>query len=127
MALRVGTDLVAVASIEAALRAHGDRYLDRVYTEGELVDCRTARGLASRRLAACFAAKEAAMKVLCPDEGDPVPWRAIELRRCPEGGFELALTGNAAALAAAAGLGGFEISVSHAGSFASAVVVATYP
>lgn len=123
MAVRVGIDLVAVETVRAALRDHGDRYLNRIYTEAEVRQCRTPHGLAHARLAARFAAKEATIKVLRP-AGEPVPWQSIELLRHPSGWIDLGLSGRAAALAADQGLGDFAVSVSHEAGFATAVVIA---
>jgi holo-[acyl-carrier protein] synthase len=123
VAVRVGIDLVAVESVEASVRDHADRYLQRVYTDAEVRDCSTSAGVDSERLAARFAAKEATMKVLrIADEG--VSWRAIEVRRDPSGWTDLNLTGRAADLAREAGLEGFSVSLTHEKGFASAVVIA---
>ena len=124
MSLRVGTDLVAVESVQASMDAHGAHYLRRVYTPAEVADCSTARGVDAQRLAARFAAKEAAMKVLRPSAQDSVPWPAIEVRRQPGGHVELALSGPAAALADEAGVISLALSLSHEQAYASAVVVA---
>jgi len=120
----VGIDLVAAEAVQAALQAaHGERYLERVYTELELEDCRTAAGVDPERLAARFAAKEATLKVL-PAGGGGVSLRAIEVRRDASGRVHLRLSGRAAQLAADAGLADFAISLTHEGGFAAAVVVA---
>jgi holo-[acyl-carrier protein] synthase len=124
VALRVGIDLVPVTTVEDALRAHGERYLARVYTEDEARDCTGADGrVDAERLAARFAAKEATLKVLRPIDGG-IPWRSIEVRRRPEGWVALELTGPAAALAERAGVADLALSITHEGGFASAVVVA---
>jgi holo-[acyl-carrier protein] synthase len=123
MPFRVGIDLVSVESVEESVRAHADRYLERIYTVRELEDCRRGAGVDAERLAARFAAKEAVLKVLRPrDEG--VPWRAIEVIRDPSGWVELALSGRAAELAAEAGVAGLAVSLTHEGTYASAVVIA---
>src|SRR5271165_7203263 len=123
VAMRVGIDLVAVETVSDALREHGDRYLDRIYTQAEVRQCRTPHGLIHARLAARFAAKEATIKVLRPVD-EPVPWRSIELVRDHSGRVELALSGRAEALAAIQGLQEFAVSVSHEAGFATAVVIA---
>ena len=123
--MRVGIDLVSVDSVREAIQTHSDRYLERVYTERELQDCRTSAGVDPERLAARFAAKEATLKVLRPTD-QTIPWRAIEVLRDPSGWVELQLSGPAAALAAAAGLTDFSVSLTHEGGFASAIVVASY-
>jgi holo-[acyl-carrier protein] synthase len=123
MPLRVGVDLVSVGEVEESVRMHADRYLTRIYTDRELDDCRTSAGIDSARLAARFAAKEAALKVLRPrDVG--IPWRAIEVVRDPSGFVELELHGPAAELAAAAGIESLAVSFTHESGFASAIVAA---
>jgi holo-[acyl-carrier protein] synthase len=118
MDLRVGIDTVAVQSVREAIAAHGERYLKRVYTEREQADCDGD----PERLAARFAAKEAAVKALRAGEGG-VPWSAIEVRRHPSGHPEMALTGIAAELADEAGIGELAVSLTHEAGLASAVVV----
>jgi holo-[acyl-carrier protein] synthase len=122
--IRVGLDLVAIESIAESLRAaHRERYLQRVYTEREVDDCRTATGLDAERLAARFAAKEATLKVLpLADEG--VSLRAIEVRREPSGRVYLELFDPVASIAAEAGIVDLALSLTHEGGFAAAVVVA---
>ena len=107
----VGIDLVDIDDVCEALRVHGERYLRRIYTQREIADTRGR----PERLAECFAAKEAALKVLRRQD-EAIPWRAIEVR-----GSSLHLEGRAAELA-----GGMELalSVSHEGPVAAAVVVA---
>ncbi len=125
MSVRVGIDLCAVASVERTLAAaHGKRYLERVYTEREVEDCRTQAGLDPERLGARFAAKEATLKVLAAgDEG--LSLREIEVRREASGRVEVELTGRAAELAESAGIDELSLSLTHEEGFAAAVVVAT--
>ena len=79
MPLRVGIDTVEVAAIEAALAAHGERYLRRVYTSREVADCNGD----PERLAARFAAKEATFKALRAAKGASPgpPWRSAATPR----------------------------------------------
>jgi len=123
MALRVGIDLVSVDSVRESIREHGDRYLKRIYTEGELRDCHTDQGIIAERLAARFAAKEATLKVLRPAD-EAVPWRTMEVVRHGAGWVEMELSGHAASLAAEAGLSDFVLSISHEADYASATVIA---
>jgi holo-[acyl-carrier-protein] synthase len=118
MAARVGMDLVCVDDVRDSLRAHADRWLERVYTPTEIEEC----GRNPVRLGARFAAKEATLKVLRAGHDDAIPWRAIEVR---EG--RLALAGVAAAIATSAGLRRFSLSLAHAGGHAAAVVIADGP
>jgi holo-[acyl-carrier protein] synthase len=119
--VRIGIDLVAVADVAAAIDAQQDRYVTRIYTAAEVAASTTAHGLQARRLAAHYAAKEAAVKLLAPGD-EPMPLAGIELHREPRGADVLRLSGAAAALAAAAGYGELRVSVSAGRRYAAAVV-----
>jgi holo-[acyl-carrier protein] synthase len=121
--LRVGIDLVRVSTVRDAIAAHGDHYLERVYTARELEDCRTAGVVDPLRLAARFAAKEAAMKALRVGD-EAVPWPTIEVVRGRTGYAELELHGPAGELAHAQGIASLAVSLTHEDEYASAVVAA---
>jgi holo-[acyl-carrier protein] synthase len=119
--LRVGIDLCKAATVEDAVAEHGQRYLDRLYSDAEQEQCKGD----SLKLAARFAAKEATMKVLAPDPDDAVPWPSIEVVRNAPTAPSLRLHGAAAALAERAGLSDFQVSFTHEDEYAAAVVVGT--
>jgi holo-[acyl-carrier protein] synthase len=121
--LVVGLDLVLVGAIAASVERFGRRFLDRIYTEGELRYCLLDAGPSAMRLAARFAAKEAVRKVLCVDD-EAVTWRSIEVLRSARGSCAIALHDEARALALESGLVGFSLSMTHEAEYASAVVVA---
>ena len=125
MAYRVGIDLASVAAVDDSLLTFGQRYLERVYTDREIDDCRRGSALSSSRLSARFAAKEAAFKALDVPRDGAVPWRTIEVVSAPSGAPTLRLTREAAAAAAAAGISDLAVSLTHEGRFAAAVVIAT--
>jgi holo-[acyl-carrier protein] synthase len=122
--IRVGIDLCAVQAVADSVATFGDRYLRRIYTDHELEYCGTDPALANERLAARFAAKEAAVKVLRPVDVRP-NWLSIEVRRDSGGWCELALTGSAAEMAEQASIDSLSVSLSHEAGLANAVVVAT--
>jgi holo-[acyl-carrier protein] synthase len=119
----VGTDLVDVAEVALALERFGSRYLERLFTPHEIATCQEAPALTAQRLAARFAAKEATVKVLRPTEAW-IDHREVEVRRAPSGAPSLVLRGEALALARAAGLSQFSVSLSHERAYATAVVAA---
>jgi holo-[acyl-carrier protein] synthase len=124
MSVKIGIDLVAVSEIEESVALHSTRYLERVYTPDELTDCRGADGTPDpARLAARFAAKEATLKILARGD-DAVSWQAIVIRRNHSGTASLELTGAAAALARSKGIEEMDVSMTHNGPFAAAVVMA---
>ncbi|HLH28829.1 MAG TPA: 4'-phosphopantetheinyl transferase superfamily protein [Acidimicrobiales bacterium] len=121
---RVGVDLCEVAAVRRSVERFGHRYLRRVFTDHEAECCRSDHdptGYDPGSLAARFAAKEAALKVLRPAGAIP-EWRSIEVRRHPEGWCSLALSGQAAAQALASGISELAVSLSHEGPVAAAVV-----
>jgi holo-[acyl-carrier protein] synthase len=120
--IQVGLDLVRIGHIEASVQRFGGRFLGRVFTEGELRYCMAEPGPSASRLAARFAAKEAARKILCVDD-EPVGWRSIEVVRASSGWCDLVLHGAARTLARRAGYVGFSLSMTHESDYASAVVV----
>ena len=124
MSLRVGLDIVAVDAVAAALRApHREHYLDRVYTAAEVDSCRGPSGrVEPERLAARFAAKEAAIKAL-PGAGEEVRLTAIEVVSEADGQVRLELSGKAAELARDAGVEEIALSISHDAGIAAATVV----
>jgi holo-[acyl-carrier protein] synthase len=123
VSIRVGLDLVSVQTIADSLSAHGEHYLDRVYSAGEVADCRTGDTLDPERLAARFAAKEAAFKVLRVGD-EAVAWTDVEVVRDRSGWVGLSLSGRAATLAEAAGIAELAVSLSHEQGCAAAVVIA---
>jgi holo-[acyl-carrier protein] synthase len=120
----VGIDLVQVSRVAESLERFGERFLRRVFTDGEVAYARSAPAHTAERLAARLAAKEAALKAL--DLGDRgVGWRQIEVEREPSGAPRLSLHGAALAAAEEAGVEEVALSLSHEGDFATAVVMTT--
>jgi holo-[acyl-carrier protein] synthase len=121
--VRVGIDLASEAVVRAALEAHGERYLRRVFTERELAQCgRPAPD--PRRLTALVAAKEAAFKALRVDDR-PVAWTDVEVRGAFSGAPKLWLRGGAANLACEEGIHSLALGLTGSkGKAATAVVVA---
>ena len=123
--LRVGVDLVRVSRVEESIATFGERFVSRVFTEGEIAYADGAPGAAERaeRLAARFAAKEATIKALSlTDVG--TDWCAIEVVKDRFGAPSLVLHGAAAAAARAESIHELSLSLSHEGDQAIAVVVA---
>ncbi|HEX4010832.1 MAG TPA: holo-ACP synthase [Solirubrobacteraceae bacterium] len=113
----VGIDMVDVDEVREALAAHGERYLERVYTPQERVAC----GRNPRLLAARFAAKEATMKALACE--DRLPWHSIAVATDLNDAPTLALSGPAAEMARARGINSVALSLTHGASYAAAIVL----
>jgi holo-[acyl-carrier protein] synthase len=118
----IGVDVVTVARIAAARRRHGDRFLRRVFTDGELAHSRLA-DTRDERVAARFAAKEAVMKALGTGVSAGVGFRQIEILSLPSGQPVVRLSGAAAARAQALGGATMHISMSDQGEWAAAMAI----
>ena len=124
--MQVGIDLVMVSRVQASLARFGERFLRRVFTDTEIAYATSVPDLAAERLAARFAAKEAAIKALdLADVG--VGWREIEVAREQSGICRLILHGAARAAADDAGVSELSVSLSHEGDYSAAVVLAVRP
>jgi holo-[acyl-carrier protein] synthase len=122
MVLGIGTDLVEIDRIQNSVARFGDRFLERIYTPGEIAYCMAKKSFAES-LAARFAAKEAAAKALGTGISRGIGWREIEVRRAPGQRPTLHLSGRAAQWAARLGGGRLSLSLTHSRSVAMAVVL----
>ncbi|MFH9725694.1 holo-ACP synthase [Streptomyces sp. NPDC017254] len=121
--LRVGTDLVEVDEMRAALDRQ-PRFAARVFTPEERAYCDIATD-AAERYAVRFAAKEAVLKALGVGLTGSV-LTEIEVVRAPSGSPSVRLTGRAAALADEAGVRSWLITLTHTRTLAHAFVAALH-
>ncbi len=115
----VGIDLVCVEEVEESIGRFGERYLQRIFTDGELAEC----GGSVRCLATRFALKEAAIKALAPGP-EPIPWQCICVVSSESGRPSIKLTGLADELARQRGISHLQVSMAGRGALAAAVVIA---
>ncbi|MCE9645977.1 MAG: holo-ACP synthase [Chloroflexi bacterium] len=120
MKLSTGVDLVDIARIQDAIERHGERFIERIYTEAEQLECRGR----VPSLAARFAAKEAAAKALGCGIGE-VSWLDLEILGDENHAPHLFLHGEGRNLAKKLGLSNWSVSLSHTAGQAIALVVAT--
>jgi holo-[acyl-carrier protein] synthase len=116
----VGLDAVEIGRFRDAL-ARTPALEQRLFTDEELAYGRASRDPAPR-LAARFAAKEAAMKALGVGLG-AFAFHNVEVVHEPSGAPTLRVTGRAAELALAKGAATWQVSLSHTDSVALAVVI----
>jgi holo-[acyl-carrier protein] synthase len=110
----IGVDVVDVQRFAAALE-RTPALRDRLFTPSE-------RELPTPSLAARFAAKEAIAKALGAPDG--LRWHDAEILRGDDGSPQLTLRGTVAEAAAARGVEDWQLSLSHDGGVAVAMVVA---
>ena len=117
--LTTGVDIIEISRVRQVLERYGQRFLNRVFTPGEIEYC---RGRAPN-LAARFAAKEAAMKALGTGYRG-VSWKDVEVVREQSGAPSIQLHGRAESRAQRLGLQEMALSLSHSREYAVASVVA---
>jgi holo-[acyl-carrier protein] synthase len=92
--LGLGNDLIDIRRIEKTIVRHGERFLNRVYTDIERAksDRRAARAASYAKR---FAAKEACAKALGTGLNQGVYWRDMGVVNLPGGKPTMRLTGGA--------------------------------
>jgi holo-[acyl-carrier protein] synthase len=120
--LGIGVDLVECGRIQRSLDRFGDRFLHRVFTDGEIQYSMSMK-FPARHLAARFAAKEAVSKAFGTGIGKAMGWRDIDVRKKPSGEPFLILSGHADELAKKRGITSALITLSHTEHHATATIV----
>jgi len=122
MIVGTGVDIAEVPRIRQSIERFGARFLERVFTEGEIRYC-DSKANRFERYAARFAAKEAAMKALGTGWNHGVRWQDCEVVRQPGGRPTIAFHGKAAEFAAKLGTKNVALSLTHTAEQAFALVI----
>ncbi len=122
MIVGTGIDIAEVPRIRRSIERFGERFLQRVFTSGEIRYC-DSKANRFERYAARFAAKEAAMKALGTGWNHGVRWRDCEVIRLPGGRPTIAFHGKAAEFAAKLGMKNAALSITHTTEQAIAQVI----
>ncbi len=122
MIVGTGIDIAEVPRVRQAIERFGTRFLERVFTPGEIRYC-DSKVNRFERYAARFAAKEAAMKALGTGWNHGVRWRDCEVTRMPGGRPTLTFHGKAAEFAAKLRVKNAALSLTHTAEQAIAQVI----
>jgi holo-[acyl-carrier protein] synthase len=95
MIIGIGSDLIDIRRIEKSLERHGQRFIQRIFTEVEQARSENRRARAAS-YAKRFAAKEACAKALGTGLAQGVFWRDMGVVNLASGKPTVALTGGAA-------------------------------
>jgi holo-[acyl-carrier protein] synthase len=117
MEMAIGIDVIVISRVKKVLQKHPERFLRRVYTPEEVAFCRGR----VHELAARFAAKEAVMKALGTGARG-LAWREIEILPNRRGKPLVYLHGLARQRGEKIGMRGIDVSLTHEGDLAIAVV-----
>ena len=119
--LGLGIDATDIPRIAATLERYGERFVNRIFTDGEIAYCRRRR-VPAIHFAGRFAAKEAAMKALGTGHSQNVLWRDVEVVR-RGGPPQLHFHGGAARRFAAMGAQSSLLTITHSETLALAQVL----
>jgi holo-[acyl-carrier protein] synthase len=127
MIFGIGTDICDIRRIAEALASHGDRFAEKILSEGELKEFTRRRAKVPARgvryLATRFAAKEAFSKAVGLGMRMPMWWTRCEVIRLAGGRPGIALHGELAAWCEERKLG-FHLSITDEADTAVAFVIA---
>jgi holo-[acyl-carrier protein] synthase len=118
-----GIDIVETARIARLLEEHGQRFLDRVYTQLEQDYANRNAKRRIEHLAGRFAAKEAVLKFLGTGWRGGIAWTDVEIRPEPSGQPIVVLTGESLRIATDLGIVRWHVSISHIETHATASAI----
>ncbi len=122
MIVGTGVDIAEVSRIRKSIKRFGERFLNRVFTSGEIEYCE-AKASKFESYAARFAAKEAGMKALGTGWNHGVRWRDIEVVRLKGQRPTIQFHGQAKAFAEKLGAKNIALSITHTSEQALAHVI----
>jgi holo-[acyl-carrier protein] synthase len=118
----IGIDLVDCARIESSISRFGERFLRRVFTQGEIAYSQSMK-FPERHFAARFAAKEALSKAFGTGIGKSMGWRDLDVRKKESGEPYVVLSGGAERMARERKVEKVWISLSHTETVGMATII----
>src|SRR5262245_43731109 len=115
----VGVDLALISRVRDIVARWDERFLRRVFTDGEIAYCRGRRD-PIQHYAARFAAKGATLKALGSGLSMGVRWQELEVRRERGQAPTMVLSGRSRSIAHARGGDRVLLSLTHDGDYAMA-------
>jgi len=120
MVLGLGIDIIEIPRIKRSIDNFGDKFLNKVFTEGEIMYCEKKFNK-NQHYAARFAAKEAVYKAISSGWKEGLRWKDIEIQNDvtgmpsinPSGKLKSFLTENTQ----------LRISISHSENYVTAVAI----
>ena len=117
MQITCGTDIIEIERIKENIEDLGEKFLNRIYTQKEIVYCESKKGQKYQHYAARFAAKEAIFKAISRELNDKyeIGWKDMEILNDEQGRPQVKIKG--------VQKGNIDISISHCKEYAVAMVV----
>jgi holo-[acyl-carrier protein] synthase len=115
----IGVDIIEIDRVRRSIEELGKRFLDKVYTSGEIAYC-DAKAHRFQHYAARFAAKEALSKALSTGWAGEFRWKDVEVMNEPSGQPAFVFHGTLCELLSGASV---MLSMSHSESHVVAMVL----
>lgn len=122
MIVGIGTDIVEIERIRSMIERHGDHFLLRCFTSGEIEYARRHRDSAIR-FAGRWAAKEAVVKVLGTGFVQGITFHDVEIVALHTGQPTVTLSGGAGRFADKLGISEVKMTISHTREYATATAI----
>ena len=122
MIIGIGTDIVEIERIRRMIARHGDHFVDRCFTVGEIEYAGRHRDSAVR-FAGRWAAKEAVVKVLGTGFIQGITFHDVEVVSLHTGKPTVRLSGEAQQIADALTITEIQLTISHAREYATATAI----
>jgi holo-[acyl-carrier protein] synthase len=119
----IGTDIIECERIGKMIDKHGETFLARVFTQGEIDYC-SGRKAANQHFAGRWAAKEAVLKALGTGWAHGIQWTDVEVLNQQGGKPNVNLRGRAHEICLQQGISEMMISISHCRNYAVAYATA---
>ena len=117
----IGNDIIEISRIKSAIERHGEKFLDRLFTEKEKNYCLKFKD-SEKHFAGRFAAKEAISKALGTGFCDSLGWLDIEIINNEKGAPIVTLSKQAQKRFNFSNL---LLSISHSENYATAFAIST--
>lgn len=120
--LGIGTEIIECLRIAQMIERHGERFLNRVFTDEEIRYCQQ-RQAATQHYAGHWVAKEAILKAVGTGWGKGIGWHDMEIRN-EAGVSRVNFRGSLRDFVQRCGIKDIKISIAHCRSHASALAIA---
>lgn len=122
MIIGIGTDIVEIERIRSMIERHGDHFLNRCFTPGEIEYANRHRDSAVR-FSGRWAAKEAVVKVLGTGFIQGITFHDVEVVSLHTGQPTVKLTGEALQISRQLKIDEIKLTISHAREYATATAI----
>lgn len=123
MKVKCGTDIIEIDRIKESIESLGDKFLNKVFTEKEILYCESKKAQKYQHYAARFAAKEAIFKAISESLKDKfaLAWTDYEILNDEDGKPNVNISG-----IDLSNIENIDLSISHCKQYAVATVVVIY-